>query len=315
MPVLGITSLNYGSAEKRSSLFSLGPARSPRSSAAFTARERGLHDMLGAAICPKGSAQEVSPEGQHWGVSMRMNGKVALVTGAGSGIGLATARRLADEGATVVATIFDESQRPAVAGFETLALDARSEPDWDRALGHVESTYGGLDILINNAGLNRRGTAESTSLETWSEVMAVNLTTAFLGCKKAIPLLRRRGGGAIVNLASVAALAGTPNMVAYCAAKGAVRSMTMALAVDHAGENIRVNCVCPGAIDTAMIADILSDATDPEAARAAVARRHPMGRIAKAEEVAAVIAFLASSDASFMTGLAIPVDGGRSVRF
>ena len=246
---------------------------------------------------------------------MGMNGKVALVTGAGSGIGLATARRLADEGATVVATILDEAQRPGVAGLEALVLDARSEQDWDRAMAYVETTHGGLDILSNNAGLNRRGTAESTSLDTWTEVMTVNLTATFLGCKKAIPLLRRRGGGAIVNMASLAALSGTPNMVAYCAAKGAVRSMTMALAVDHVGDGIRVNCVCPGAVDTAMVADILSDAADLEAARAAIARRHPMGRIARPEEVAAVIAFLASDDASFMTGLAVPVDGGRSVRF
>lgn len=245
----------------------------------------------------------------------RLVGKIALVTGAGSGIGLATARRLANEGAVVVAGILEEAQRSQVTGHDAVCLDVRSQDQWSRVMAHLDSEYGGLDVLVNNAGINRRGTAETTSEELWNAVMAVNVTGTFLGCKKAIPLMRRRGGGAIVNLSSLNALAGVPNMLAYNASKGAVRTMTMALAMDHVGDKIRVNCVCPGAVDSPIIEEILAEAPEPEAARAAIAAKHPMGRIATAEEVASVIAFLASDDASFMTGIAVPVDGGRSVRF
>jgi NAD(P)-dependent dehydrogenase (short-subunit alcohol dehydrogenase family) len=244
-----------------------------------------------------------------------LGGKAALVTGAGSGIGLATARRLAADGALVVAGVLDdEAQRSAVAGFDALVLDVRSEADWDRAIAHVEGAHGGLDILVNNAGIHRSGTAEETTTGLWDEVMAVNLWGAFLGCQKAIPSMRRRGGGAIVNLASIAAIRGVPSAVAYSTSKGGILTMTMALAMDHVADNIRVNCVCPGAIETPLLNDMLGRAPDPAALRAGLAARHRMNRLGGGDEVAAVIAFLASDDASFMTGLAIPVDGGRSAR-
>jgi NAD(P)-dependent dehydrogenase (short-subunit alcohol dehydrogenase family) len=244
----------------------------------------------------------------------RFANKVALVTGAGSGIGLATARRLADEGAAVVAAIVDDAQRPAVARFDAQILDVREEAHWDRVLNHVEATHGGLDILINNAGVHRLGTAEATTREIWDAVMEANLYGTFLGCKKAIPLLRRRGGGAIVNLSSIAGIRGVPGQVAYATTKGAILTLTLALAADHVGDRIRVNCVCPGATETPIIEQIVASGADPVAFRADIAARAPMARMATPDEIAAAIAYLASEDASYTTGTALPVDGGRSGR-
>lgn len=244
----------------------------------------------------------------------RFANKVALVTGAGSGIGLATARRLAHEGAAVIAAILDGTQGPAVANLDAQILDVREEADWDRVLHHVETTHGGLDVLVNNAGVHRLGTAEATTREVWDAVMEVNLFGTFLGCKKAIPLLRRRGGGAIVNLSSIAGIRGVPAQVAYATTKGAILTLTLALAADHVGDRIRVNCVCPGATETPIIEQIVASGADPAAFRAEIAARAPMGRMAAPEEIAAAIAYLASDDASYTTGTALPVDGGRSGR-
>ena len=244
----------------------------------------------------------------------RFEGRVALVTGAGSGIGLATARRLAEEGATVVAALEAEGQRAATAGLEAALLDVRDEADWQRVVADVAARHGRLDVLVNNAGVHFHGTAEETGRADWDRIMAVNLYGTFLGCRAAIPELRRGGGGAIVNLASINSIRGNSRMVAYSASKGGVMALTMALALDHSADSIRVNCVCPGSIDTAMVRGLFETAHDPEALRQAMLAKHPIGRMARPEEVAAVIAFLASDDASFMTGLAVPVDGGRSIR-
>ena len=244
----------------------------------------------------------------------RFEGKVALVTGAGGGIGLATAKRIAEEGGTVVAGLLNESQRSAVGGLDAVVLDVRSEDAWDSAMDYVSGKHGGLDVLVNNAGISPQATAEETSWEMWDDVMAVNLKGTFMGCKKGIPLMRKRGGGAIVNLASINAIRGNNRLVAYAATKGAVLAMTMSLALDHVKENIRVNCVCPATIETDMVRQMLSEAPDLDAATRGITAKHPIGRMAQPEEVASTIAFLASSDASFMTGLAIPVDGGRSIR-
>lgn len=244
----------------------------------------------------------------------RLRSRVALVTGAGDGIGRATTVRLAAEGATVVAGILEEAQRAALADVDAILLDVRSVADWRRALAHVRSVHGGLDVLVNNAGIHRPGTAEDTTAEAWEDIMAVNLWGTFLGCREAIPQLRARGGGAIVNVASIAGIRGTPGGIAYTASKGGVVAMTMALAIDHVADRIRINCVCPGAVATGIIERLATRAEDPAGVRTAVAARQPMGRMASPEEIAAAIAFLASDDASFMTGVALPVDGGRSAR-
>jgi NAD(P)-dependent dehydrogenase (short-subunit alcohol dehydrogenase family) len=175
-------------------------------------------------------------------------------------------------------------------------------------------TSGRLDVLVNSAGISPAATAEETSREMWDNVMAVNLKRTFIGCKKAIPLMRSRGGGAIVNLASINAIRGNTRLVAYAATKGGVMAMTMSLALDQFGENIRVNCVCPATIETDMVRQMLAEAPDLEAATRDIIAKNPIGRMAQPEEVASTIAFLASPDASFMTGLAIPVDGGCIIR-
>ncbi|NRG18430.1 SDR family oxidoreductase [Rhizobiales bacterium] len=247
-------------------------------------------------------------------MAKRFSGKVSIVTGAGSGIGLATAGRLAAEGAVVVAAVFDRNQLSSVGRFDGQLLDVRSEADWDRVLAQTETAHGGLDILVNNAGVHRVASAEDTTRELWDFISETNLYGTFLGCRKAIPLLRRRGGGVIVNLASFAAIRGVPRQVAYATSKGGILAMTLALAVDHVHENIRVNCVCPGATGTPIIDALVATSDNPDRFRAELAARSPMGAMATPEEVAATIAFLVSDDASHITGIALPVDGGRSGR-
>ncbi|MXN67314.1 SDR family oxidoreductase [Stappia sp. GBMRC 2046] len=244
----------------------------------------------------------------------RFVGKVAIVTGAGSGIGFATAKRLSAEGAAVVAAVFDKDQLSAVGAFDGQVMDVRDEADWDRVLAHIVKAHGGLDVLVNNAGVHRVAGVEETTREIWDFISDTNLYGTLLGCRKAIPLLRRRGGGAIVNLSSFAAIRGVPRQVAYATSKGGILAMTLALAVDHVHERIRVNCVCPGATGTPIIDALVATSDDPDRFREQLAARSPMGVMARPEEVAAAIAYLASDDATNTTGITLPVDGGRSGR-
>jgi NAD(P)-dependent dehydrogenase (short-subunit alcohol dehydrogenase family) len=247
---------------------------------------------------------------------MRFAGEVALVTGAGSGVGLAAATRFAAEGCRVVATVEKESDLAALASVPVAlatVLDVRVAADWQRVVGQVEKDIGSVDILFNNAGVSHRGDLLATDRDLWDEAILINLTSVYLGCRAVIAGMLAKGAGAIVNNASINGIRGNTGLVAYSAAKGGVVAMTRSLALDYASRGIRVNCLCPAAIDTRMTQVYLDTVPNRAATEAAIVAKHPLGRMATAEEVAAVAVFLASSDAAYLTGLAIPVDGGRSV--
>jgi NAD(P)-dependent dehydrogenase (short-subunit alcohol dehydrogenase family) len=234
----------------------------------------------------------------------RFAGKQALVTGAGSGIGAAVARALHAEGASVtLADISDSAEELArELGGEARAikLDVTDEEQ-------VRGAMGGLDVLANIAGVGSTTNAPDTTLEVWERVFAVNARGTFLCCKHAIPGMIERGGGAIVNMGSVSALVGLRNRAAYCAAKGAVVSLTRALAIDHVGDGIRVNAVCPGTVESPWVRRLVADAGESiDALRA----RQPMGRLGTPEEIAEAILYLASDGAAFVTGSALVIDGG-----
>jgi NAD(P)-dependent dehydrogenase (short-subunit alcohol dehydrogenase family) len=246
-------------------------------------------------------------------VTPRFEGKVALVTGAGGGIGLATARRFAEEGAQVVCADLDEATGRAAAdevGGTFVPVDVASEPAVEAMFAATVDAYGGLDVSFHNAGISPPEDASvlETDLATWRRVQDVNLTSVYLCCRHAIPHLRARGGGAIVNTASFVGVMGSAtSQISYTASKGGVVALSRELGVEFAREGIRVNALCPGPVDTPLLRELF--AKDPE--RAARRLVHiPMGRFALASEVAAAAAFLASDDASFITASTFLVDGG-----
>jgi len=240
--------------------------------------------------------------------------KTVLVTGASTGIGLETVYRIQEEGGLVYAAHRGESASVDFQGASTIQLDVTEEQDWTAAIDRIMNERGRLDVLINNAGIRASGGIEETDLKLWHHLIDTNLTSIFLGCRAAIGAIRKSGGGAIVNVSSITGIRGTENMVAYSASKSGIVAMTSSLALDAAKDGIRVNAVCPAAIRTSMVTTWLSQSADQKAAESVLLQKHPIGRIGEPREVASVIAFLASDDASFMTGLAIPVDGGRSIR-
>jgi NAD(P)-dependent dehydrogenase (short-subunit alcohol dehydrogenase family) len=245
----------------------------------------------------------------------RLSGKVAVVTGAGSGIGLATARRFAAEGARVVCADVDEASGTAAAtevDGAFIPVEVTDEEQVRSLFARTVEMFGGLDVAFNNAGISPPDDDSilTTGLDAWRRVQEVNLTSVFLCCKFAIEQMRAHGGGSIINTASfVAVLGSATSQVSYTASKGGVLAMSRELGVQFAREGIRVNALCPGPVNTPMLKELF--AKDPE--RAARRLVHvPMGRFAEAEEIAAAVAFLASDDASFITASTFLVDGGIS---
>jgi len=249
------------------------------------------------------------------------SGKVAIVAGGARGIGRAAARKLATEDASVVICGDREDQvEETVAELRDEGLEASgtradvtSSDDMQRLVGFAAETYGGVDVLVNSAGVQRYGTVVETDEEVWDEVLDVNLKGIYLASRHAIPAIRERGGGAIVNLSSVQAFASQKGVAAYTASKGGINALTRAMALDHAGDNVRVNAVCPASVDTPMLrwsADLFKGHKSVEETLEDWGKMHPVGRVARPEEVAEVIAFLAGPRASFITGGDYKVDGG-----
>jgi len=247
---------------------------------------------------------------------MQLKDRVAIVTGSGAGIGRAIATTFAREGAgVVVADVNEEAGQETVEQIQSagrqaqfVRTDVSNVEDTQRIIDVALATYGRLDILVNNAGTYARGNVVSTSLEAWNRLLSINLTGVFLCCKAAIPALKQVGGGAIVNISSsVGWQYAAPGIAAYTASKFGVTGLTKAMACDHLGDNIRVNCICPGPTDTPLIraSRSLEDLQ-------AFVEAQPIGRLGLPEEIAAAALFLASDAASFVTGVAMPVDGGQS---
>ncbi len=248
----------------------------------------------------------------------RLKGKRALITGAASGIGRATALLFAREGAAVSVVDLDaEGGRSVVSRIQEeggraifVRGDLTRAADCESAVANTVSTLGGLDILFNNAGMVRRATVVELSEEEWDRVMAVNVKSTFLLCKYAIPVMAQAGGGVIINAASGWGLVGGPSAVSYCASKGAVVQLSKAMAIDHGPQNIRVNCVCPGDTDTPMLRAEAEQLGEPVDRFLAQAADRPLGRIGTPEDIAQAVLYLASDAASYVTGTALVVDGG-----
>ena len=252
---------------------------------------------------------------------MKLERKVGVITGAAAGIGEAAARLFARERARLVLVDLDAERLAALAaeleGDGTIVLEVAGDVSQrDFAASVVErtmSSFGRIDALFNNAGIVLGGTLVDCTDDEWERSMNVNLRSMFLLCRAAIPHMVRQGGGSIINMASVAATNGVANRGAYSVSKAGVVGLTKSLAVDFVKDGIRVNCICPGTVDTPSLRGRIASAANPEEARRAFIARQPMGRIGKPEEIAAMALFLASEDSRYMTGQAVVMDGGMTL--
>jgi NAD(P)-dependent dehydrogenase (short-subunit alcohol dehydrogenase family) len=253
----------------------------------------------------------------------RLGGKRAIVTGAGSGIGRAIALRFAGEGARVVisdvdgeaaASVASEAENRANGKTLVRKTDVTDSSEVEALVGTAIGQWGGLDVMVNNAGIGVAGTTTNTSEEDYERVMDVCLRGTFLGMRYAIPAIADSGGGSVINLSSVAALVGIADRAVYSAAKGAILAITRAAAIDHVEEGVRVNCIAPGTVDTPWIGRITAGYDDPDEARQNMQARQPHGRFVAPEEIAAMAAYLASDESASVIGACMIVDGGITAR-
>ena len=252
---------------------------------------------------------------------MRLKHKISLITGAGSGIGQATALKFASEGSIVVVGDRDlpaaEKTQHLIeqsgGNSQVIALDVTQEQQVEQAITRIVKQFGSIDILHNNAGVSVLKPITETTEADWDLLFGVNLKGIFFGCKHAIPHMVRQGGGVIINTASELAIVGQPLYSAYCATKGGVLAFTRALSVEWAAQGIRVNALCPGPTNTPMLQAEFELAVNPDAEEAAIIQSIPAGRLGISEDIAKVALFLASDDAEFLHGAAIVADGGRTI--
>jgi NAD(P)-dependent dehydrogenase (short-subunit alcohol dehydrogenase family) len=249
---------------------------------------------------------------------MRLQGNVAIVTGFGSGIGRAIASRFAVEGAAVFGVDWNHAAGERVAHEITQTggtiafheADISQESAVQQMIAACRERFGHLDILVNNAAVQYEVALHETTPPQWQRMIDINLGGVFLGCKYAIPGMIEQGGGVIINMSSVMGLVADPKLAVYCATKGGILAMTRAIAIAYGRQGIRATCICPGDVDTSLNQVYFNSFTDPAAARASIEEQYPLGRIATPDEIARVAVFLASDDATFITGTHVLVDGG-----
>jgi NAD(P)-dependent dehydrogenase (short-subunit alcohol dehydrogenase family) len=246
----------------------------------------------------------------------RLDGKVAIVTGGSRGIGRGIVERFLAEGASVLATArrAPEKGMPEANNLAFVTADVAQAGDAAEMVATAVEHFGGLDILVNNAGIQLQKSLEDTSEAEWDEVMAINVKGIFLCTRAALPALRRRGGGSVINIGSYDGFVADPNFSAYCASKGAVAALTRAIAVDLGKDGIRCNVICPGWIETEMVEDYIAHLPDPAAARASIAGLHPVGRTGRPADIASLALWLASEESAFFTGQQFVADGGYTAR-